>query len=185
MRAARFALVFGVVFGLVVATFATMAAKADDQEADWVAQLAGKNEQPIPHPESRARGNALFFENADGTLSFKLIVANINNVFAAHIHCGSAAVAGPVGVTLYVGAPASGRFDGVLVTGTISAPDPPVPGATMNACGWTSLAQVITAMNGPDTYVNVHTNDGVAPANTGPGDFPGGEIRGQLRATEE
>jgi hypothetical protein len=27
----------------------------------------------------------------------------------------------------------------------------------------------------------VHTNDGVAPANTGPGDFPGGEIRGQIR----
>ena len=32
------------------------------------------------------------------------------------------------------------------------------------------------------TYVNVHTNDGVAPANTGPGDFPGGEIRGQLES---
>jgi len=179
MRAARFAIVFGLVFGLVVATFATMAAKADDQEADWVAQLAGKNEQPIPHPESRARGNALFFENVDGTLSFKLIVANINNVFAAHIHCGSAAVAGPVGVTLYVGAPASGRFDGILVQGTVSAPD------AGNACGWDDLAEVIAAMNGPDTYVNVHTNDGVAPVNTGPGDFPGGEIRGQLRATEE
>jgi hypothetical protein len=27
----------------------------------------------------------------------------------------------------------------------------------------------------------VHTNDGVAPPNTGPGDFPGGEIRGQVR----
>ena len=28
--------------------------------------------------------------------------------------------------------------------------------------------------------VNVHTDNGVAPANTGPGDFPGGEIRGQI-----
>jgi hypothetical protein len=27
----------------------------------------------------------------------------------------------------------------------------------------------------------VHTNDGVAPPDTGPGDFPGGEIRGQIR----
>src|SRR5262249_21762909 len=34
---------------------------------------------------------------------------------------------------------------------------------------------------GGNTYVNVHTNDGVPPANTGPGDFPGGEIRGQIR----
>ena len=31
-----------------------------------------------------------------------------------------------------------------------------------------------------NAYVNVHTNGGVAPPNTGPGDFPGGEIRGQL-----
>jgi hypothetical protein len=31
-----------------------------------------------------------------------------------------------------------------------------------------------------NAYVNVHTNDGVDPINTGPGDFPGGEIRGQI-----
>jgi hypothetical protein len=31
------------------------------------------------------------------------------------------------------------------------------------------------------TYVNVHTNDGVPPPDTGPEDFPGGEIRGQIR----
>src|SRR5205807_7617422 len=30
-----------------------------------------------------------------------------------------------------------------------------------------------------------HTNDGMAPPNTGPGDFPGGEIRGQLRVAGE
>jgi len=36
-------------------------------------------------------------------------------------------------------------------------------------------------MRAGNTYVNVHTNDGVAPTNTGPGDFPGGEIRGQIR----
>jgi hypothetical protein len=31
-----------------------------------------------------------------------------------------------------------------------------------------------------NAYVNVHTNDGVDPTNTGAGDFPGGEIRGQI-----
>ena len=30
------------------------------------------------------------------------------------------------------------------------------------------------------TYVNVHTNDGAGDPNTGPGDFPGGEVRGQI-----
>ena len=42
------------------------------------------------------------------------------------------------------------------------------------------LAAVLAAINSGGAYVNVHTNDGVAPTNTGPGDFPGGEIRGQI-----
>ena len=66
-------------------------------------------------------------------------------------------------------------MNGTLAQGTITAPDPG------NACGWTDLAAVLAAMASGDTYVNVHTNDGVAPPNTGPGDFPGGEIRGQVR----
>jgi hypothetical protein len=39
---------------------------------------------------------------------------------------------------------------------------------------------LLDAMRAGLTYVNVHTNDGVGAVNTGPGDFPGGEIRGQL-----
>jgi hypothetical protein len=44
-----------------------------------------------------------------------------------------------------------------------------------------SFADVLAQIRANNTYVNVHTNDGVLPANTGPGDFPGGEIRGQLQ----
>jgi hypothetical protein len=40
---------------------------------------------------------------------------------------------------------------------------------------------LIAAMESGNAYANVHTNDGVAPPNTGPGDSPGGEIRGQIR----
>ena len=47
--------------------------------------------------------------------------------------------------------------------------------------GGMSLSVVVTAMGDRGTYVNVHTNDGVAPTNTNAGDFPGGEIRGQIR----
>jgi hypothetical protein len=42
---------------------------------------------------------------------------------------------------------------------------------------------VLDAMRAGLTYVNVHTKSHDLPANTnntGPGDFPGGEIRGQL-----
>ena len=42
------------------------------------------------------------------------------------------------------------------------------------------LSDLIAEMRAGNTYTNVHTNDGVAPPNTGPGDFPGGEIRGQI-----
>ena len=51
-----------------------------------------------------------------------------------------------------------------------------------DACpgGVSSLADVLAKIKAHGTYVNVHTNDGNATPNEGPGDFPGGEIRGQL-----
>jgi hypothetical protein len=141
---------------------------------NFVAPLNGNNE--VPARDTQAVGVATLKIRDDGaTLDFKINVANIDNAFAAHIHCGAVGVNGPVGVTLFVGAPAGGTFNGTLAEGTVTAPD------VNNACGWTSLAAVIAAMQSGNTYVNVHTNDGVPPANTGPGDFPGGEIRGQIR----
>jgi CHRD domain len=93
----------------------------------------------------------------------------------AHIHCGADGVNGPIGVTLFHAPPGGGPVNGILASGEITAPDPG------NGCGWTTVAQVLAAMRAGNTYTNVHTNDGIAPPNTGPGDFPGGEIRGQNR----
>ena len=42
------------------------------------------------------------------------------------------------------------------------------------------MSALIAEIEANDAYVNVHTDDGVAPPNTGPGDFPGGEIRGPV-----
>jgi hypothetical protein len=42
------------------------------------------------------------------------------------------------------------------------------------------LSELLDAIASGNAYVNIHTNDGVDGTNTGPGDFPGGEIRGQL-----
>jgi CHRD domain len=141
---------------------------------NFVATLSGDEE--VPARDTRAVGVAKFKLRDDGAaLQFKVNVANIDNVFAAHIHCGAFGVNGPVGVTLFAGAPASGSVNGTLAEGTITAADPG------NGCGWTDLASVLAAIESGNTYVNVHTNDGVPPPNTGPGDFPGGEIRGQIR----
>jgi len=141
---------------------------------NFVATLSG--DQEVPARDTQAIGVATFKLRQDGAaLRFKVNVANIDNAFAAHIHCSAVGVNGPVGVTLFMGSPAGGGVNGTLAAGTVTAPDPG------NACGWADLAAVLAAIGSGDTYVNVHTNDGVAPPNTGPGDFPGGEIRGQIR----
>jgi len=141
---------------------------------NFVATLSG--DQEVPARDTEATGVAKFKVREDGTaLLFKVNVADIENAFAAHIHCAAVGVNGPVGVTLFGGPVGGGAVMGTLAEGTITGPDPG------NTCGWTDLAAVLAAMDSGDTYVNVHTNDGVPPANTGPGDFPGGEIRGQIR----
>jgi hypothetical protein len=162
------ALVVMLVLGLL--TLAPSALAGDN----FVATLSG--DQEVPARDTQAVGVATFKLREDGTaLRFKVNVANLDNAVAAHIHCGGVGVNGPVGVTLFLGAPAGGGVNGTLAEGTITAPDPG------NACGWADLAAVLAALGSGDTYVNVHTNDGLAPPNTGPGDFPGGEIRGQTR----
>jgi hypothetical protein len=159
---------------LLIAMLVLALAPAAVAGDNFVAPLSGDEE--VPARDTQAVGVATFKLSDDGAaLEFKLNVANIENVVAAHIHCGAVGVNGPVGVTLFGAAPAGGSVNGTLAEGTITAPDPG------NGCGWTDLAAVLAAIESGATYVNVHTNDGVAPPNTGPGDFPGGEIRGQIR----
>lgn len=137
--------------------------------------LSGDEE--VPARETRARGAAIFHLSDDGTsLDYKLNVANIENVVQAHIHVGAFGVNGPVVVFLYGLVPAGGgRINGGIAAGTLRATDfiGPLAGKSMDDL----LAEILAG----NTYVNVHTNDGVGSPNTGPGDFPGGEIRGQIR----
>jgi hypothetical protein len=146
--------------------------------ANFLSPLSGDEE--VPPRETRARGNAVYELSADGTaIHYKLIVSNIQNVVQAHIHVGPVGVNGPIVAFLYgLVPPGGGRVDGVLAEGTITAANliGPLQGQPLSA--------LIDAMHAGNTYTNVHTNDGVNPPNTGPGDFPGGEIRGQIRPVE-
>jgi len=164
-----------VVFFVVIALVTTsMAFAKPDPQRDFVATLTGGEE--VPARDTASRGLAKLQVSKDGTeLHYIVTVAKLRNVAAAHIHCGAVGANGPVGVTLFMGAPGGGLFSGVLAQATVTAPDPG------NGCEWATLADVVSAMRSGNTYVNVHTNDGVAPPNTGPGDFPGGEIRGQIK----
>lgn len=150
---------------------------------NFVAVLAGENEvfAGTPGPsDSRARGLAKFQLSQDGSaLSYRLISSNIENVVQAHIHVAPVGINGPISVFLYGPvASSAGRTDGVLATGSITDASTFL---NQGATGVTNLGQLVAATRAGNPYVNVHTNDGVAPTNTGPGDFPGGEIRGQIR----
>jgi hypothetical protein len=155
---------------------ATLPAAGTPPEAkNFVTHLSG--DQEVPARDTNATGQAIFHLSEDGTaLHYKLIVANIDNVIASHIHIGPAGANGPV-VAFLAGPfpPAGGRTEGILGEGTITSANLTGPLAGMD------LSVLIAAMRSGGAYVNVHTNDNVAPTNTGPGDFPGGEIRGQIR----
>ncbi len=164
------------VFGLLVVLAVTVPAIGDPPAAkNFGAHLSGAEE--VPPRETAAQGQAIFQLNADETaINYQVIVANINNVVASHIHFAAAGTNGSV-VAFLAGpfSPAGGRRNGILGQGTITAASlvGPLEGHT--------LAELVSLMRADMIYVNVHTNDGVDPTNTGPGDFPGGEIRGQVR----
>jgi hypothetical protein len=163
----------------MISTFvllATVAACGDDDDdgtgtdTEFEATLTGGNE--VPAITTPATGSATV--TIDGAqIVYRVDVQNLTNAVVAHIHVGTETEAGPVrmnlcGIGLPDGVPACESGTGVLVESTNS---------TTQVITFDSLVSAIRAGN---AYVNVHTSDGAEPTNTGPGDFPGGEIRGQL-----
>jgi hypothetical protein len=173
MRRRTIAVLFVIGLAVVGAAFGGL-------NRNWSTHLNGSAEVPIR--DTQGQGQAIFNLSKDGTsIDYKLIASNIENVFMAHIHVGPATGTGPIVVWLYpsttpgVTAPVGGgRTDGVLAEGSFTAANLTGPLAGH------PFSELLDLLNNGGAYVNVHTNDGVAPADTGPGDFPGGEIRGQV-----
>ena len=159
---------------LAFAAIALFAAPATAQlKRSYTAQLSGREE--VPMRDTRATGHVNFKLNKEGTeLEYRLVVANIENVVAAHIHLGARGTNGGVVVTLYGPAdPGTGRKSGVLSEGTITTAN-----LTGDLAG-RSLLDLIAAFDAGTAYVNVHTDDGQAGSGRA-GDIPEGEIRGQI-----
>ena len=125
-------------------------------------------DQQVPAVDTTAFGFAeVQLSEDNNTLSFEVVVCNIANVIASHIHVGAAGTNGPV-VLPFFGSSSpfnSTRGCGTLAEGTrTSANLVARPEAGINT--WTDFINALIAGN---SYVNVHTT-----AHTG------GEIRGQL-----
>ena len=144
-------------------------------------KLSGDEEAPTLRITG-AHGSANVRLAKDGqSVDFVLEVNDIRNVTMAHIHMAAKGVAGPIVVWFFPSVTSTaplpgggGEHEGLLAKGTFTAANLRGPLAGH------PLSDLIAAIAAGNTYVNVHTDDGVAPTNTGPGDFPGGEIRGQL-----
>lgn len=129
--------------------------------------------------ETRAQGQAIFQFSKDGSeLGYKLIVAGLDNLWMAHIHVAAEPGGdGPPRVWLLPDAPPppagsiAGTTNGVVAEGAVMEGDDGVS---------ISFEELREAIAEGRAYVNVHTNDFTGPPNTGPGDFPGGEIRGTV-----
>lgn len=139
------------------------------------ARLIGFRETPAISTTGHGTFRASLSEDGT-TLTFELTYADLEGnaeggaVTGAHIHLGQRGVAGGISVNL---CGAGGRpacpAPPATVTGTITAAD--VVGPTAQGIAPGELAELLTAARAGVTYVNVHT--------TG---FPGGEIRGQIKA---
>lgn len=128
------------------------------------AHLSGDEE--VDPVMTDATGQAIFKLSKDGSeLHYKLIVANIEDVFGAHIHVAPAGVNGGVVAFLYGGGQIEGTTNGILSEGVITADN------LIGSLAGQSLQDLIDLMSSGGTYVNVHTTEN-----------PGGEIRGQISA---
>ena len=134
------------------------------------------HEVEVTPRDTNAQGQLIMKVSSDRTsIDYKLIASNIENVVVSHIHQGAPNVAGPAVVFLFGPVAAGGgRHDGVLASGTFTKAN------LVGPLAGKQLSDLLTLIESGNAYVNVHTNDGIDPTNTGPGDFPGGEIRGQV-----
>jgi len=178
--------------GLTLSAFVILSCGGSDDNNDAIkrqANLQGANERPAPTTTSASGSAVLTISEDQKQIRYVLTYTGINNVVQAHIHEGDASVAGQIILflcangALKANAPVppqdcpSGST--VTVTGTLTAADLITRASQGGRPAVTSFADAIALLIDGVTYTNVHTDDGVAPPNTGPGDFPGGEIRGQ------
>ena len=142
--------------------------------AKFAAQLLGADE--VPANVTPAKGSVKFKLSKDGSsMTYKVSAKKIDHVSGAHIHIGPVGQDGEIVVDLINPAGEKVGKHKFSVRGVITAAN------LIGSMAGHTLADLVTQMTAGATFVNVHTDDGVAPPNTGPGDFPGGEIRGQIR----
>lgn len=122
--------------------------------------------QEVPAVDTKARGQVNFKLSKDGDeLKYKLNVAKIDKVKFAHIHLAPEGQNGPVvAFLLSLQSPSTGEVHGTLAEGTITA------ASLVGPLAGQPLSKLLEAIEAGNAYINVHTDE-----------YPGGEIRAQIR----
>jgi hypothetical protein len=131
--------------------------------APFTALMSG--DQEVPPVDTTATGKTTFrTSNNDTLMKYKINITGFSEATGAHIHMGMVGSNGDVIVDLLTGMKKNPTKLGMAIRGNItdSSLTGPMQGKT--------LADLVTAINNGDTYVNVHTQT-----------HPDGEIRGQIQ----
>jgi len=161
---------------VVAAALALAALPSPAAEVTYRVDLSGA--QNVPDPiKTPASGTLELKVSPNGqSVSYVLTVKDIANVAEGDIHLGPADANGPLVVKLYhAGTPKKGPYSGVLAEGRFTAAD------LLGSMKGSPLSDLLEMFADGSAYVNVHTNDGMDPPNSGPGDYRLGEIRGQIK----
>lgn len=160
-------ILLGLLAAMLVLAAVPAVAGAVGNGTTFVTHMSGDEE--VPPADTDAQGQTVLRVSKDGdAIDYRVNVANIENVSMAHIHLAPAGQNGGVVVWLYPDSPPpqliEGRTQGTLATGTITADD------LVGMLAGQSIDDLVDHIESGNAYVNVHTQQ-----------FPGGEIRGQLR----
>ena len=162
----------------LVATAACFAIPAEAADGMFTAAMDGA--QCLPDPiKTPATGTVELRVSADGKkIDYKVTLAKLSNPSQADLHIGAASQNGQAVVKLWpLGSAAAkrGEVTGVLTEGSLD------DGTVIGPMTGSPLSDLVDEIRAGNTYVNVHTYDGVDPPYSGPGDYRVGEIRGQLK----
>jgi hypothetical protein len=148
-------IIFLLVVGLATTGFAA--------EKSFKAMLSGS--ECVPAVETMAKGKATFTLSKDGKeLSYNVMVSDIENVTAAHIHMGKMGKNGPPVALIDTKGKKTGKFSGTLAEGRITEKE------LMESPMGKSVKDLVKQIKNGNAYLNVHTDK-----------YPDGEIRGQIK----
>jgi hypothetical protein len=157
---------------LIVCLLACAAVSAAHADLRFQTVATGAQEVPNPGVDSQGTARAVaVFDVGLTKVGVVVHIENLDNVTAAHFHCGRAGENGPVAYGLI--SPGMCELQRGQIRCVLTNADANLAADCVTAIGKpvNNVASLRAAMASGDIYLNVHTSD-----------FPSGEVRGQMRA---